>query len=122
MRRISIHPAPADRSGAGYAPPPSGPSVKSLSIAPLRTRSCFQWISQQLFEKIFEATGLLCQVEVVDNISSARERVLLPQFLVLHQAEDRLSQRRGVALGYEQTRLAIFHRFRDSAAEGAYHG
>src|ERR1700733_6842776 len=122
MRRISIHPAPADRSGAGYAPLLSGPSVKPLSIAPLRTRSCFVWASQQLFEKILEATGLLSQVEVVNNISSARERVLLPQFLIPHQAEDRLSQRGGIALGHQQTRFAIFHRLRDSAAEGAYHG
>src|SRR5579859_5624736 len=122
MHRTSIHQALADRSGARYAPRAEEPSVKPPSIGPLPTRSCCVWISQQLFEKIFQAAGLLCQVEVADNISSALERVLPPQFLVLHQAEDGLSQGRGIALGYQQTRLAISHRFRDSAAERAYHG
>jgi hypothetical protein len=36
------------------------------------------WISQQLLEKIFETAGLVCQIKVVDNISSAREAVPLP--------------------------------------------
>src|ERR1700755_907444 len=114
MRRISIHQARAGKSGARYALSPSAPRVKPLLVAPLRIRSCFVWASQQMFEKIFEATGLLCQVEMADHISSARERILLPQFAVVHQAEDRVSQRRGVSLGYQQTRFAIFHRLRDS--------
>src|ERR1700733_110339 len=83
-RRTSIRQAPAGKNGAGYAPPPSGPHLKPLSIAPSRARSCLVWISQKLLENTFEPPGLLCQIEVVYNVFSAGEAVALPQFLILH--------------------------------------